>query len=166
MPRWEPGHVFYELPNAEVGTWDSFSTRNIGLRVNARMARESDGDAARFRRAAAGGLARNLGVRGPREDALGDGDFCNFGMVLTLIPEVKSWTAAERRSLLEIIRAKSGRDEMFYLRLLQKHERLRAAVLKLGSERLVAGRRRVGSDFEGSFLDLRFGYSAKSTTKR
>jgi hypothetical protein len=166
LRRLADGHVFYELPNGEVGTWDSFSTRNIGLRVNARMARESDGDAARFRRAAAGGLARNLGVRVPPEDALEYGDFCNFGMVLTLVPEVKSWTPVERRSLLEIIRAKSGRDEMRYLRLLQKHKRLRAAMLKLGSERLVAGRRQAGSDFEGSFLDLRFGYSAKSTTKR
>ena len=33
LKRLAAGHVFYELPGSEVGAWDRFSTRNIGLRV-------------------------------------------------------------------------------------------------------------------------------------
>ena len=38
LKRLAAGHVFYDLPGTEVGAWDRFSTRNIGLRVNQRMA--------------------------------------------------------------------------------------------------------------------------------
>jgi len=135
LRRLAGGHVFYELPGSEPGAWDRFSTRNIGLRVNARMARGFAGDAKRFRRAAAEALAVYLGVKVPREDQAEYADFCNFAMVLSLVPEVKSWTAAEKRTLVEIVRAKSGRDEMRYLRLLQRHGKLRAVMLGLGSGR-------------------------------
>jgi hypothetical protein len=135
LRRLANGHVFYELPGAEAGAWDRFSTRNIGLRVNARMANGFAGNPQRFRRATADTLARNLGVKVPNENRVEYADFCNYAMVLSLVPEMKSWTAAEKRSLVEIIRAKSGRDEMRYLRLLQRHERLRAAMLQLGSGR-------------------------------
>ena len=135
LRRLADGHVFYELPGSEPGAWDRFSTRNIGLRVNARMARGFAGDAKRFRRAAAEALAVDLGVKVPREDQAEYADLCNFAMVLSLVPEVKSWTAAEKRSLAEIIRAKSGPDEMRYLRLLQRPGKLRAVMLGLGSGR-------------------------------
>jgi len=135
LRRLADGHAFYELPGAEPGAWDRFSTRNIGLRVNARMAKEFGGDPKRLRRAAAEALAVGLGVRVPKEDSLEHADFCNFAMVLSLVSELKSWTAAEKRGVVEIIRAKSGRDEMRYLRLLQGHDKLRAAMLRLGTER-------------------------------
>jgi len=133
LRRLADGHVFYELPGSEAGAWDRFSTRAIGLRVNARMARELAGDLKRFRRAAADLLARSLGLKFPKEDRVGYVDFCNFAMVLSLVPELKSWKAEEKRSLVEIIRAKSGRDEMRYLHLMQRHDKLRAQMLRLGS---------------------------------
>src|SRR6266404_286422 len=49
LRRLAAGHVFYELPGSEVGVWDRFSTRKIGLRVNAHMARKFGGDARRMR---------------------------------------------------------------------------------------------------------------------
>jgi hypothetical protein len=133
LRRLADGHVFYELPGNEPGAWDRFSTRNIGLRVNAQMARKFGGDARRFRKAAAEALAFDLGVGVPKGDSLEHADFCNFAMVLSLAPELKSWTAPEKRGVVEIIGAKSGRDEMRYLRLLQGHDKLRAAILRLGS---------------------------------
>jgi hypothetical protein len=133
LRRLADGHVFYELPGAEPGAWDRFSARNIGLRVNAQMARSFRGDAERFRKAAAKALAAELGVKVPQEDSAEHADFCNFAIVLSLVPKLRSWTAADKTSLAEIIRAKSGRDEMRYLRLLQRHSKLRAAMLRLGS---------------------------------
>ena len=109
LRRLADGHVFYELPGADPGAWDRFSTRNIGLRVNARMAKMFDGDPERFRQAATKALARDLGVNAPGEDAVEYRDFSNFAMVLSLIPELRSWTGAEKRDVAEIIRAMSGR---------------------------------------------------------
>src|SRR6266853_6805313 len=60
LRRLAAGHVFYELPGSEVGAWDRFSTRNIGMRVNRRMARDFGGDAVRIREHSRRALERIL----------------------------------------------------------------------------------------------------------
>jgi hypothetical protein len=50
-----------------------------------------------------------------------------------MIPDLGRWPADERASVEAIVRAKQGPDEARYLRLMQQHARLRAAVIKLGS---------------------------------
>lgn len=134
LRRLAEGSAFYELPGSEPGAWDQFSTRNIGLRVNRRMAAEFAGDIERFKQAAAGKVQRVLraSITGRKSQAF-DRAFYDFAMVAALIPELASWTADEKRHLLEIIHAKSGFDEMRYLHLLQQHIRLREALLRLGS---------------------------------
>jgi hypothetical protein len=59
--------------------------------------------------------------------------FENFALVLGLVPEFSSWTREEKEALVQVIRARAARDEMRYLHLMQRHSRLRAALLKLGS---------------------------------
>jgi len=75
LKRLAEAHVFYELnkpglvksatfshaesrrsnaaaaATATIGPWDTFSTRNLALRSNQRMAREFDGDASKIRAA-------------------------------------------------------------------------------------------------------------------
>src|SRR5208337_725934 len=126
-------HVFYELPAAERGAWDRFSTRNLGLRVNRRMAREFDGDSGRTRRASAEKVSRALGVSVARWTVAEKQAFENWALVLALIPDLARWTAREKADVVRIIRAKAGRDEMRYLRLTQRHGRLRRELLRLGS---------------------------------
>lgn len=134
LRRLAQGHTFYELPGSEVGAWNEFSTRNIGLRLNRRMAAEFGGSIARIRDASARSLAKALRTRiPPREDDAFRTSFENFAMIAALIPELKSWPGSEKNGLLQVIRAKSGADEMRYLHLLQAHTRLRDAMLKLGS---------------------------------
>jgi hypothetical protein len=57
----------------------------------------------------------------------------NFGLLLAVPPGLQDWTAEETAALAEIIRAKAGPDEIAYVRHLQRHARLRGAVLKAGS---------------------------------
>ncbi|HVG33502.1 MAG TPA: hypothetical protein VM911_10490, partial [Pyrinomonadaceae bacterium] len=59
--------------------------------------------------------------------------FENLSLVLSLVPDLSRWTKDERLGAARIIRAKAGRDESRYLRLMQQHERLRSAFIKLGS---------------------------------
>ncbi|HMK30066.1 MAG TPA: hypothetical protein VK473_10310 [Terriglobales bacterium] len=125
--------IFYELPGAAVGAWDRFSTRNLGLAVNRRMARDFDGDRARMRHAASLRLARLLDVDLWDWSDLERRAFEDFAQVLELAPSVGSWSAAEKQLLVRVIRAKVGREELRYVRLLQQHAKLRAAMLRLGS---------------------------------
>jgi hypothetical protein len=133
LKRLAAGHVFYELPGSEVGAWDRFSTRNIGLRVNHRMARDFGGDAILMRERAKRTLEKSLGVSTSSWTPLGKIAFENFALVLTQAPDLRAWTEKEKQDLVRIIRAKGRPDEMLYLHLAQRHARLRNALLSLGS---------------------------------
>ncbi len=122
LKRLAAGHVFYELPGSEVGAWDTFSTRNIGLRVNARMARNFDGDADHMRGHSTRALERMLGVSTARWTPLEKETFGNFALVLTQTPGLSKWTREEKDDLLRVIRAKGKPDEMLYLHLMQQHQ--------------------------------------------
>ena len=117
------------------GPWDTFSTRNLGLRVNRRMAREFDSESQRIRRASVAEASRALdltlsGWTAPERQA-----FENWSLVLALIPNLSRWSPREKQDAARMIRAQAGRNEMRYLRLTQQHARLREELLRLGSKR-------------------------------
>jgi hypothetical protein len=117
------------------GAWDGFSARHLGLRVNRRMAREFGGDSARMRRASVTEVSRALGTSLSRWNSAERQAFGNWSPVLALIPDLSRWTPKEKRSVIEIVRAQAGANEMRYLRLTQAHPRLREEILRLGSKR-------------------------------
>jgi hypothetical protein len=133
LKRLAAGHVFYELPGSKVGAWDSFSTRNIGLRVNRRMAQDFGGDAVRIRHDSTRALERILHISTSSWTPLEKTAFENFALVLAPVPGLREWTREEKEDLIRIIRAKSKPDEMLYLHLTQRHERLRRTLLGSGS---------------------------------
>ena len=133
LKRLAAGHVFYELPGSDIGAWDKFSTRNIGLRVNRDMARNVGGDAGRMRAHSKRALEKILGVRTRSWTPLEKVAFENFALVLTEVANLRSWTKKEKKDLLEIIRAKAKPNEMLYLHLTQRHDRLREVLLRVGS---------------------------------
>jgi hypothetical protein len=99
------GYILYEAPSSEKGVWDNFRVRNLGLAVE--------------RARAAGAL---------------DTESCSgLALVLSLIPDLARWTAEEKTAAAKILRAKQSASEARYLRLMQRHPRLRAAFLALGS---------------------------------
>jgi hypothetical protein len=115
------------------GDWDRFHLRNIGLAVQRRMAATSNGDAEKFTSRATKELARALGLRvdawpPARLSALRD-----FAVVLSLVTDLREWNDSEKSALVGIIRAKTAVDESSYLKLMQKHSRLRRVLIKLGS---------------------------------
>jgi hypothetical protein len=135
LRRLAEGHVFYELPGNEAGAWDRFSTRNLGLQVNRKMAADFGGNMERFKNTAAMRLGQILRVTVPWKPVEPSHNvFHNFAMVTALIPDLPAWSPAEKKDLREIILAKSGADEMRYLHLLQKHSRLREALRRLASQ--------------------------------
>jgi len=98
------------------------------------MGEKFDGDVQRFRKRSAERLARILGGKIPPTDSLSRTSFENFGLVLSLIPKLRYWSSAEKQGVLEILRARSGREEMPYLHLLQHHSKLRESLIRVGSK--------------------------------
>jgi len=70
---------------------------------------------------------RKIGFRAQRQKETG------FAAVLSLLPDLKRWTDAEKKLLSRIVRAKAHAEEITYLKLMQRHERLRREMIKLGS---------------------------------
>ncbi len=133
LRRLAAGHAFYELPGSEVGAWDTFSTRNVGLRMNHRMAREFQGDSVRIRKESVRSVAGILGADTSAWTSSERANFENLALVLALVPGLATWKREEKEALVRIIRSKSKAYEMAYLHLTQRHELFREALLKLGS---------------------------------
>jgi hypothetical protein len=133
------GHVFYGSGPFPSGAWDTFSTRNLGFAVERRMAEDFGGDPDRLRNACRATLAQALGVDAAQWSSVEQRAFDNFAFLLSLVPGFGDWPRYEKQTLLAVIRAKSASEETDYLRLLQKHRRLRETILRLGSTSLPAG---------------------------
>ncbi|HWU41694.1 MAG TPA: hypothetical protein VN203_28895, partial [Candidatus Acidoferrum sp.] len=133
LRRLATGHLFFELPGATQGSWYRFRVRTIGFAVQRRMARECDGDEAKIRERSAAILAQALAESLKTWKGYARQAFDDFALVLALVPDLTYWTTEEKRALVRIIRAKAGPEESRFLRLLQRHPRLREAFTKLGS---------------------------------
>ena len=130
-------HMFYDVRPSDggdqPGPWDTFSTRNLGLLINRRMAREFNGDNQKIRQASVVNVTRALKINPARWSQPQIQSLPNWSLILALIPGLSHWSRAEKDRLVKIIRAKSAPNEMTYLRRTQQHARLRAELLRLGS---------------------------------
>ncbi len=126
-------NLIYEVPGNARGEWDRFHIRNLGLAVNRRMAADYGGDAARLREASERRVAAALGLSPARWPSERRRAFSELALVLDLIPDLARWPPAERAAVAGIIRGKMGRTERRYLGGLRRHERLRRALIRLGS---------------------------------
>jgi hypothetical protein len=134
LRRLAAGHVLYETRDAaRAGEWDAFRTRNIGLAVQRRMAREFGGDAQKIRDASVAEVTRALNAAREKFDEGERRALASLALPLALIPDLARWDADEKRALIAIVRAKAGADELSYLRLLRRHARLRRAIIALGT---------------------------------
>lgn len=127
------GHMLFEPGHRARSDWDNFQVRKLGLAVERRMASRFGGEAARIRRESVATVARALGMKTAEMRETERRSFENLALVLALIPELSRWSKDEKLEVARIIRAKAGADEARYLRLMQRHDRLRHEIIKLGS---------------------------------
>jgi hypothetical protein len=99
------GYILYEAPWSDKGAWDNFRVRTLAQAVVRKRGQTHFPDPS-------SGLAQ----------------------VISLIPDWTRWTPEERTAAAKILQAKQGASEARYLRLMQRHPRLRAAFLELGSQ--------------------------------
>ena len=126
LRRLVTGNLLYEMQPSR--DWDRFHVRRIGLAVQRRMRTVFRGDPDGARRRASSRVARLLGIPVPPGRT-----FENLALVLDRVPDLPRWSRPERAAVAEIIQAKDGSEEIRYLRLLQRHAKLRRALIRLGS---------------------------------
>ncbi len=126
-------YMLYEPPEISAGVWNQFLVRNILLSVQHRLAAKFGGEVRRMRDASALTIAQELGMNTLPSDEIKRRNFEDWAVVLAMIPNLERWSKTAKRQLLAMIRAKSGLDEIGYLRLMQNHLQLRDAIIKLGS---------------------------------
>jgi hypothetical protein len=133
LKRLAQAPVVYEMPGTTRGEWDRFSVRNLGFAVARRTAERFGGDPNRMRDAAVKRISNVLGVA---TSDFGRNQLRAFGdlaAVLTLADDLKRWTPDELNQVVRILRAKTRHDEADYLRMMQKHARMRKVLIDLGS---------------------------------
>ena len=133
LRRLAEGGMILELNKTLEGDWDRFSVRNIGLQVQQRMASRYQGNSELMRQKCVHEISETLRIRQnvwnePELRALN-----HLALVLNMIPDLKSWTKDEQEQLVRVVRAKASSDEANYLKLMQRHARLRRSSIKLGS---------------------------------
>jgi len=126
------GHMLFEMPGASAGAWDRFQIRNVGLAVQERMAGDFGGDAQKIRADSVSFIKRALDLGTRRWSGSELRIFESFALVLAMIPGIARWNASEKQLAARIISAKARGDEALYLRLMQGHARMRAAVIGFG----------------------------------
>jgi hypothetical protein len=126
--------MILETPPSQSSAWDSFRIRNVGLAVQKEMAERFAGDALKMRRSTTGSVARALGIKVEEWKGAEQTAFADLALVLSLIPDLARWNEEEKMDVVKIVRAKAGADESKYLRLLQRHSRLRDWIIKIGGE--------------------------------
>jgi len=128
--------MVFDAGSTDGRAWDRFHIRKVGLAVQRKMS-ASGLAAPEFRRRCVARLASLLPGKRPR-DASRSSALAAFAPVLDLLPNLARWSAHDLNALARILDAKSAPSEERYVRLLQRHDRLRQELIRAGSRNLVA----------------------------
>jgi hypothetical protein len=129
-------HLIYtsaecEVRGAELDT--SIGNPQSAIRnVLRRMSQRFDGDARKMREVTTKHISRLLDVDLKELKQTEQRAFSNFALVLSLIPNFSRWTKEEKELLREIIRTKASSSEARYLKLMQRHKKLRETFIRIG----------------------------------
>jgi hypothetical protein len=125
--------MVFELKQDNVGDWDRFQVRQIGITVQRIMSESFGSDAQRLRATAVSLAEKYLGLNSRGFSKAQLKILSDLSIVLLSIPDLENWERNERDALRKIIQAKMSADEANYLRLMQQHPKLRHALIDLGS---------------------------------
>ncbi|HPF13539.1 MAG: hypothetical protein H6830_12685 [Planctomycetes bacterium] len=109
-----------------------FGLGNVGLRLTAYLAERFGADRERGLRTCAEEAAKLCGVRGlarwTKHERLW---WERWSPLVLALPGINHWSKPEYQALVAIVRAKGGRRESDFVRLLDAHRKLRAGLRKL-----------------------------------
>jgi hypothetical protein len=128
-------HVYYQLGPFRRDVLTLLPLSNVGMAVTRYQGERFGSDRARARRTFSDEAAALLGIRSPRSLNSWTGDerhaWERWAPLVLLLPGVRRWSAANRRALVRVIRAKGGEREADFARLFDRHLPLRRSLLRL-----------------------------------
>ena len=107
---------------------------NLGLQISKQLARRFGAERERGVRVCAREAAGRVGLRSWR--GFGRAErlaWERWSPLLAALPSVERWSRAEKRALVAVVRAKGGRRDSDFVRLFDRHVRLRRAVSRLAA---------------------------------
>jgi hypothetical protein len=103
------------------------------------MAQQSRGSERKLRQAFVTSVSKALRVKPTDLSASGHRVFSDLALVLAMIPDLSRWSKEEKSALKQIVRAKTGTDELRYVKLLQRNRKLRDGLRAIGSREVIEG---------------------------
>lgn len=127
------GHMLFDARAKISSNWDRFEVRNLGFAVQRRMASMFETDPRRIRDESTKEVARALKIDTRKWKAEQLRTLSDLALVLGSFRSLRQWPDEDKRLAARVIKAKAGADESTYLRLMQRHGRMRDALVRLGS---------------------------------
>jgi hypothetical protein len=127
-------NVFWSKGRARQDVIGLFPLGSIGLAITDSLAARFGADRERGLRVSAAQAAELLGVRDWKRLPPGERlAWERWSPLVLILPGIERWSAAERRALAEVVRAKGGRRESEFSRLFDRHRRLRRALVRIAA---------------------------------
>jgi hypothetical protein len=126
-------NVYWHLGTGRRDVIGRLPVANVGLAVTRMLSARFGAERAHAEPVCAAEAAVMLGLP-TRRRGWGWGEelaFRRWAPLVVLLPGAARWTAAEKRALVEVIRAKGGRRESDFVRRFDAHPKLRAALRAL-----------------------------------
>ncbi|MFZ1947488.1 MAG: hypothetical protein WAW06_08060, partial [bacterium] len=128
-------NVYFHLGRPRGDVLGKVSLGDIGLKVARTIADRFGADRERAAKVMSREADRMLGVRSLAGFSAGEKlAWDRWAPLVMSLPGASGWSAADKRALVKIIRAKGGRRETDFVRLSDRHRRLRRALLALAEE--------------------------------
>ncbi|MHC4414023.1 MAG: hypothetical protein ACYS0G_01935 [Planctomycetota bacterium] len=132
LKRLASSSVYLQLGKPRKDVIGILSAGNVGLAITRYIAERFGHDRREAERACSGEAAEVLGVRSMRRWSTGERlAWARWSPLILILPGLARWRDQDKRTLVEIVRAKGGRRESDYLLRFDRHERLRRSILQL-----------------------------------
>jgi hypothetical protein len=132
LARLARSHLFLHIGRARQDVMGIVPLPAVGLAVQRWAAERFGAEREAAARAARAEAAARLGAGPDRRWSAGERlAWERWSPLVMALPGIERWTAAERRGLVEVIRAKGGRRESEFVRRFDAHVRLRTALRRL-----------------------------------
>jgi hypothetical protein len=125
-------NVYYHLGRKRDDVIGVMPLYGVGLAISAELASRAGADREAAQEACELDAARHLRVRSLAGWSAAEKlAWRRWAPLVATLPRLSRWSAAERRALVEVIRAKGGRRESEFVLRFDAHDRLRRAVRRL-----------------------------------
>ena len=132
--RLSAAYVFLHTARPRRDVLGGLSLGNIGLHVSSLLARRFGAGRERGVRACAKDAARITGLRGLDGWSAGERlAWERWSPLVLALDGVERWPAEDLGALVRVVRAKGGQRESAFVRLFDRHRRLRRALLRLAA---------------------------------